>query len=72
MRNCMRKSPAPLIDIGVNLVDHAFEKVNNHTEAGQGTMLQQQRLHSIMVHTNAGTPLPYHPHLAAATTAAAA
>lgn len=28
VRNCMRKSPAPLVDIGVNLVDHAFEKVD--------------------------------------------
>jgi hypothetical protein len=31
VRNCLRKSPAPLIDIGVNLVDHAFEKVNTQS-----------------------------------------
>lgn len=28
VRNCMRKSPAQLIDIGVNLVDHAFDKAS--------------------------------------------
>lgn len=28
VRNCMRKSPAPLIDIGVNLVDHSFDKAS--------------------------------------------
>jgi len=24
----MRKSPAPLVDIGVNLVDHSFDKAS--------------------------------------------
>uniref|UniRef100_A0A383W6X6 TatD related DNase n=1 Tax=Tetradesmus obliquus TaxID=3088 RepID=A0A383W6X6_TETOB len=44
VRNCMRKSPAPLIDIGVNLVDHAFEKdraevISRAREAGVAAII---------------------------------
>lgn len=29
VQNALVQSPAPLIDVGVNLVDHAFEKVKS-------------------------------------------
>lgn len=29
VQNALVQSPAPLIDVGVNLVDHAFEKVRH-------------------------------------------
>ena len=29
VQNCLVRSPAPLIDVGVNLVDHSFDKVSS-------------------------------------------
>jgi hypothetical protein len=32
VQNCLVKSPAPLIDVGVNLVDHSFDKASSNCQ----------------------------------------
>lgn len=41
MQNCLLQSPAPLIDVGVNLVDHSFEKVGMAHSSAKTALYQK-------------------------------